>query len=185
MTLKYLGNTQQLINWQSVVEDLKNTKPGYVGPRHSKNDNIIGIREMAKKWKEAGHKLIADNGTSGWDMFFPKQHFDESIVTGFSDFVNADVISCWISVIHPGNMTPWHWDCNDNEEEYQKIKNIIRVTCNISKPQVGHVSMVEDECLYFQEQGNVWQWPDRTSWHGGINCGLTPKYLFNFFGVLR
>lgn len=182
---KFLGNTANIIDWQSVIDSLVNTPPGYIGPRHSKEDDIIGIQEMDKLWKNAGYVLITDGGNAGWDMFFPGEHFEKSVVDKFSNFINADVISCWISRIHPGNMTPWHWDCNDNEDEYSKMPNMIRVTCNMSKPQYGHAIMIEDECLYFQEQGNVWKWPDRTSWHGGINCGLTPKYLFNFFGTTR
>jgi hypothetical protein len=182
---KFLGNTSSIINWDSIIDVVATQSPGYIGPRHSKQDDIIGIQEMGKLWDAAGYVLLSDGGNAGWDMFFPVQHFDQSVVDIFSNFVNANPISCWISRIHPGNMTPWHWDCNDNENEYRRMPNMIRLTCHISKPQVGHVSMIEDTCLYFQEQGNVWQWPDRTSWHGGINCGFTPKYLFNFFGTLR
>jgi hypothetical protein len=161
---------------------LHDTPPGYVGPRHSKDDDIIGIQEMDRLWSKAGHVLISDGGTGGWDMFFPDKHFDKTIVTKFANFVNADPIDCWISRIHPGNMTPWHWDCNDKEDEYMKL-NISRFTCHISKPQPGHAVMIADKCLYFQDQGNTWKWPARTSWHGGVNCGFSPKYLFNFSGI--
>jgi hypothetical protein len=181
---KLIGNINHLLDCQALVNSIALQAPGYIGPRHSKDDDIIGIKDMAKLWDQAGFKLLDEGGTAGWDMFFPNSHFDESIVNIFANFVNVDPISCWISRIHPGNMTPWHWDCNDHEEEYQKL-NTSRFTCHISKPAVGHVTMVEDKCMYFQEQGNVWKWPDRTSWHGGINCGLTPKYLLNFFGVDR
>lgn len=181
---KFIGNTSSLIDWQHVIEVLDHTAPGYIGPRHSKEDDIIGIQEMDKLWTKAGFKLVSENGSAGWDMFFPQTHFDNRIVTLFSEFVNVDPMDCWISRIHPGNMTPWHWDCNDHEDEYAKL-NIVRFSCNISAPQHGHVSMIEDTCLYFQEQGNVWQWPARTSWHGGANFGLVPKYLFNFFGVQK
>jgi hypothetical protein len=183
--MKYIGNTGTIIDWQSVVDSLSNQTPGYVGPRHSGNDDIVGISDVAKKWDQAGFLLIKDGGNAGWDMFFPHANFDQTIVDTFADYVNVDPISCWISRVQPGCLTPWHWDANDNEKEYSTIKNMVRMSCNISKPQVGHVIMVENECLYFQEQGSVWQWPDRTSWHGGINCGMTPKYLFNFFGVRR
>jgi hypothetical protein len=182
--VKFVGNISNIIDCQSLVDDVATRLPGYIGPRHSKNDDIVGIREMATLWNDAGFVLIADGGNAGWDMFFPGVHFDKQIVDKFSNFVNADPISCWISRIHPGNMTPWHWDCNDKEEEYQKL-NTVRFTGHISAPAVGHVSMVEDYCMYFQDQGNVWQWPSRTSWHGGINCGLSPKYLLNFFGIVK
>ena len=183
--MKFLGNTSSLIDWDNVILQLENLEPAYVGPRHSVSDNIIGIQEMIELWDKAGHKLIKDGGTSGWDMFFPDKHFDKNLINIFSDFLNADSMSCWISRVNPGNMTPWHWDCNDHEDYFRTLPNMIRVSCHISKPAFGHVSMIEDHCLYFQEQGNTWLWPDRTNWHGGINCGFTPKYLFNFFGTLR
>lgn len=183
--IKFLGNTNSIIDWQTVVDSLETATPGYVGPRHSEKDNIIGIKEMSQKWTTAGFLLIKDGGNAGWDMFFPGDHFNKNIVDVFSNFLNADPISCWISRVHPGNMTPWHWDCNDNEEQYQKMNNMIRVSCNISKPDVGHAVMVEDDCITNQEQGNVWLWSSRTSWHGGVNFGFKPKYLFNFFGTTR
>lgn len=181
---EYIGNTSNIINWQSIVDSLHDSEPAYIGPRHSGNDDIIGIKEMAKLWDDAGFVLLKDGGTAGWDMFFPEKHFDKSIVDIFANFVNVDPIDCWISRIRPGNMTPWHWDCNDKEDYYSKL-NTARFTCHISKPSNGHISLVEGDCLYLQEQGNVYKWPARTSWHGGINIGLTDKYLFNFFGVIK
>ncbi len=181
---KFIGNTSHIIDWQQIVDSLENSTPGYIGPRHSKEDDILGIKEMDRLWTNAGFKLISEGGTAGWDMFFPGSHFDKKIVDTFSSFVNVDPLDAWISRIHPGNMTPWHWDCNDKEDEYIKL-NTARFTCHISKPQFGHVVLVEDVCMYFQDQGNVWRWPERTSWHGGINCGFSPKYLFNFFGIVK
>ena len=167
------------------MDSLSTQTPGYVGPRHRADDDIMGISEVAAKWDAAGHVLIADGGTAGWDMFFPGVHFSQTIVDTFAEFINATEINCWVSRIQPGNMTPWHWDANDNEEEYRKMPNMIRCSCHVSPPTPGHALMLEEYCLYNQAQGNVWEWPDRTSWHGGINCGFTPKYLFNFFGTKK
>lgn len=179
---RFVGNTNNIINWQEVVDSLSKQTPGYVGPRHSKEDDIIGIKEMDRLWTTAGFKLINEGGSAGWDMFFPDTHFDRDIEKTLAEYLNVTPVDSWISRIHPGNMTPWHWDCNDNEEEYRKM-NIHRYSCHISKPCAGHVVMVEDVCLHNQEQGNVWEWTSRTSWHGGVNFGLMPKYLFNFSGI--
>jgi hypothetical protein len=180
--IKYIGNTNHLIDWQKIIDELEFQTPSYVGPRHSENDPIIGIQEMSKLWKNAGFELIKDGGTAGWDMFFPGKNFDNSIVEIFSNFVNKKVIDCWISRVNPGNMTPWHWDCNDKEDEYSKM-NIVRYSCSISNPSFGHAIMVENECLYYKDQGDVFEWPSRTCWHGGVNCGFKPKYMLNFSGV--
>lgn len=180
----YIGNTSNLIDWQEVVDKLADTTPGYIGPRHSGKDNIVGIQEMAKLWDDAGFVLLSDGGNAGWDMFFPEKHFDKKIVEIVSNYLNIKTIDCWISRVNPGCMTPWHWDCNDNEEYYSSL-NIARFTCHISKPSVGHAVMIEDVCIHNQPQGAIWKWPARTSWHGGINCGFKPKYLLNIFGTIK
>lgn len=181
---KFVGNTGSLIDWKVIVDSLETQEPGYIGPRHSKDDDIEGIKEMSRLWDKAGFKLLKDGGTAGWDMFFPGVHFDKDIEDRFSKFVNVETLSCWISRIHPGNMTPWHWDCNDKEDEYSKL-NTARFVCHISEPNDGHIVMIEDLCIYNQDVGNVWQWTSRNDWHGGINIGLTRKYLFNFFGIIK
>ena len=41
-----------------------------------------------------------EGGTVGWDMYI-ETNFDRSVVDKFSDYVGVDVLSCWVSVIHP------------------------------------------------------------------------------------
>lgn len=180
--IKFIGNCSHIINWQEVVENLADQSPAYVGPRHRKDDPVQGISDIAELWDKAGYKLTENSGTAGWDMFFPKINFSESIVDKFSDFVGIDTVNAWISRVNPGMVSPWHWDANDNEEKYKLMPDMLRFSCHISRPSPGHIFIIEDQCFYNQEQGNIYQWPSRKSWHGGANCGLTPKYLFNIFG---
>jgi hypothetical protein len=51
----------------------------------------------------------------------------------------------------------------------------------MSKPQFGHIFIVENNCLYNQEQGATYKWSGRKLWHAGTNCGLVPKYIFNIW----
>ena len=183
--MRFIGNCNDIINWQEIIDSLSTQTPAYVGPRHREDDPIIDIGTIAKQWKDAGYVLLADGGSAGWDMFFPESNFSDEVVKKFSDYVGIHAESARISRIHPGNCAPWHWDANDNEEQYSKMPEMIRFSCNISKPENGHIFIVEDFCLYNQEQGNVWQWPSRKSWHAGSNCGLVPKYLFNIFGTKK
>jgi len=178
----YVGNCNHLINWDDIISSLDSQPPAYIGPRHRGSDDVIGIKEISDSWHQAGYKLLVDGGSAGWGMYFPNQHFDISVVKRFSDFVNIDPVNAWISRIDPGTMAPWHWDANDAEEQYSKLPEMLRFTCHISRPNPGHVSVIEDVCLYNQQQGNVYKWPSRKSWHAGANCGLVPKYLFNIFG---
>jgi hypothetical protein len=180
--MKYVGNCSNIIDWDSVIRDCANTQPKYIGPSHSRADNLPGLDGVLDLWDSAGYKLAKDGGTVEWDMFIAGEQFDQSVVDLFCEFVGLDSYrTAWISRIHPGRTTAPHWDVHDDEVELAKLPDPVRYHCHISKPQPGHVVMVEDKVLYWQEQGATYRWPSRKSWHAGGNAGLTPKYLFNIW----
>jgi hypothetical protein len=185
MMVEILGNTENEIDWSKLIADLDNKEPTYVGPRHRKQDDIIGIKEIAKKWDDAGYKLLTDGGNVGWDMYLPHNDFDFSIVSVFCDIVQINPINAWISKVKPGHFVPLHWDANDNEEEYNSIENLVRFSCHISPPTFGHIFVLEEDLLCNIPQGTIVKWPARTSWHGSFNIGLKNKYLFNIFGIKK
>jgi hypothetical protein len=88
----------------------------------------------------------------------------------------------FVSEIKPGRMAPWHFDIDPNEEENKKKGNLIRFHLHLSKPENGHVFIVEKEIFYNIPQGNVYRWNNLSAWHAGTNCGIVPKYLFSFKG---
>ena len=185
--MKYVGNTGNLIDWESVIDDLKKSDPAHTGPNNSVSDpsEIVGMEDLMNKWTKAGVKTVEEGGTNRWDMFFPGQQFSADVVSKFCDFVNADATAAWIARITPGNMAHWHWDTSSHENEFNAIPNMVRYCCFIMKSQPGHVFMTEEGAYCNQEQGSVYQWPSRTMWHGGLNCGMTEKYMFHFFGPAR
>ena len=79
-------------------------------------------------------------------------------------------------------VAPWHWDITDDEKTLNETKEFDRYHCHISPPSDGHILIVDEHCLYKQEQGSVYKWPSRKSWHAGANCGLVSKYIFNVWG---
>jgi hypothetical protein len=179
---KFIGNCST-INWEKLVTDLKNNQPLYEGPRHIDLENeylnnTVGSREIANLWRNAGYKLKSKGGTAGWDMFV----VSEDIKNAFEDFVKIKCKSCWVSSIHPGCFAPWHWDTQDKEEELRNGPEILRFHCHMEDTKPGHIIIVEDEIYYNANQGDVYQWPSRISWHAGSNCGLERKFIFNFFG---
>lgn len=180
--IKFVGNCSHLIDWNDVITTLVDQSPSYVGPRHREHDPIEGLSDIAKSWNKAGYTIAADGGTAGWDMFFPVENFDTSIVTTFSVFAGIEPVNAWISRVNPGMSAPWHWDANDAEEVYCNTPEMLRFSCHISRPNPGHVFIVDDICFYNQDQGNTYLWTSRKSYHAGGNCGLSPKYLFNIFG---
>lgn len=160
------------IDWQKLIYHLETQQP-VVGPKHKPGDNIPGLKEITDMWHNA------DYGTSvQWDMFYPGVHFDNSIVeqfvkwAGLTSFTNA-----WVSRIQPGYFAPIHWDVQDDEP----LPDTVRYHVHMSNPQFGHIFIVEDKCLYNQDQGSTYKWSSRKAWHAGTNCGLTPKYIFNIW----
>ena len=175
--ISYYGNCD-IIDWTSIVADLQDQTPAYIGPSHKAGDNIPGLDEIINLWDKAGYKTVAEGGTVAWDMFIPGTNFDISIVHKFLEFAKMDSYNtAWISRIHPGRFAPLHWDVQDNEP----LPDSIRFHCHIGKPEFGHLFIADDKCLYNQEQGATYQWSSRKLWHAGTNCGLVPKYIFNIW----
>ena len=180
--IEYFGNCNNLIDWNAVIKDIENQTPAYTGPSHKEGDMIPGLNEVTDLWKKAGYVTGDKGGTVGWDMFISGENFDSDIAKKFGEFVGVEnYTSCWISRIHQGMFSPQHWDVNDDEEKLSKQPDKIRFHCHIDQPRWGHVLIVEDQCFYNQPQGSIWKWSSRKLWHAGTNCGLVPKYLFNYW----
>ena len=180
--IKKIGNCSHVIDWNSIIQEIQDKTPTYVGPSHKEGDDIPNLSEVTDLWKLAGFKTIHDGGNVGWDMFIAGDSFDQKVAEKFCEFVGIDsYTSCWISRINIGYMSPWHWDVNDDEEILSKKQGIRRFHCHIGKPHHGHVLMVENQVFYNQPQGEIYEWPSRQSWHAGVNTGLIPKYLFNLW----
>ena len=47
---QYVGNCGDVIDWNAVVDSVANSKPAYQGPRHTKNDDLPGIKEISEAW---------------------------------------------------------------------------------------------------------------------------------------
>jgi len=185
--MKYIGNTGDLIDWNSVISTLEGQPPAHTGPDNSLEhpEGIVGFQEIRDKWDAAGIKTVKEGGTNNWEMYLPGLNFDKSVVDNFCNYVNADVTFAWISNIHPGCMSHWHWDTSGKEDMYDLVPNMVRYCCFINRPEFGHVFMTEETAFSYSPQGDVWQWPDRKLWHGGVNFGLSEKYMFHFIGPSR
>lgn len=180
--MKYIGNCNHLIDWEKLVNELNHIAPEYTGPRHDVGHNVPGVDEVGIPLRNAGYKFVTEGGSLGWDMFMPDKQFDRKIVEIFMEYVGLEsYVNAWISRVKPGNVAAWHWDVTDDENTLNKTDHK-RFHVHISKPQPGHVFILEDNILYGREQGDTFQWPSRKSWHAGANCGLVPKYQFNIWG---
>lgn len=164
------------IDWDSVIRDIENTKPEYVGPSHKRGDNIPGLDEIINIWETAGYKTVAEGGTVAWDMFIPGKQFDQVVVDKWNKYYGLNCTNVWISRVWPGHFAPIHWDVHDDEIN---LPECARYHMHIGKPQWGHIFIVDDKCLYNRPQGETFRWQNRKLWHAGTNCGTTPKYIWN------
>jgi len=185
--MNFIGNTGKLIDWDSVTNQLKGQEPAHTGPDNSieRPEDIVGFEEILNNWNKAGVKTVKQGGSNNWDMYLPNVNFDIAVVDKFSDFVNCDMMFAWIANIHPGNMAHWHWDTSGKEDYFDSIPNLVRYCCFIMKPQPGHVFLSDSEAFSYSTQGDVWQWPDRKMWHGGVNFGFEEKYMLHYIGTTR
>lgn len=160
------------IDWQQLIKHLETQTP-YVGPKHKAGDDIPGLDEVTNMWNKAGL-----GPTVEWDMFYPGDHFDSTIVKQFAEWAGLEsYTNAWVSRIHPGYCAPQHWDVQDDEP----LPDTIRYHVHMGQPQFGHIFIAEDKCLYNQQQGATYKWTSRKAWHAGANCGLVPKYIFNIW----
>jgi hypothetical protein len=179
--IKCIGNCSD-IDWDSVIADCVNSKPEYIGPSHSKHDNIPGLEEVSTLWEHAGYKTLKEGGTVGWNMYIPGKQFDQKVIDQFcKTFAIESYRTAWISEIKPGNFAPIHWDVNDDEEELKKLPPMVRYHCHIGKPKFGHVFIANNQSFYNQPQGETYKWADRKYWHAGSNCGLESKFILNLW----
>lgn len=177
--MKFVGNSLEVIDWVSIVEDLKRQPKRIRGTNQEDdihhNPKVQALREI---WQEAGYE---NNHAIGWVDY----DVSGEVVNKFADWLNVTPIGGWITSVLPGYCVPWHPDYNDEEEELLKHGEILRFSCHICQPSWGQVLVLEDHVFHMEAQGNTYQWNDWQDWHGGMNMGLTPKFLFNFMGYAK
>lgn len=165
--------------WNNLIESIENqqgidivvdsSKWNMLNPEYAKIYNI---------WTAANYNLKSIK----WTNYYPGIHFDNSIVDSFAERLHIGIFRAWISRVDPGYYAAWHWDVDDNEDEYLKTGPIVRYSCFITPPTNGHLFILNNEYYFKQPQGTVLKWPSYRDWHSGSNAGLTPKYMFHIVG---
>jgi hypothetical protein len=177
--MKFIGNSSSVINWPELVDALKTQQGRFRGSDQEDdihhNPKVAALRKL---WQRAGYE---GNKAVGWHDY----ECPSDIVNTFAEYVNVVPIGAWITSVRPGYVVPWHYDITDDEAEILEKGIVKRFTCHISKPSFGQVFILESEVCYNREQGDVFEWDDWQQWHGGMNMGLEPKFLFNFLGYAK
>jgi hypothetical protein len=135
-------------------------------------------QKIYAQWEQANFNMSAIK----WTNFYPGQQFDERLVNTISQDLGITTHRAWISKIEPGYFAPWHWDVDDNINEYKSKGDIQRYSIFVSNPHPAHFFTTDDQVFSNTPQGTVYKWKDSNSWHAGANAGLTPKYMFHILG---
>jgi len=188
--VEYLGNSNHLVNWNEFIKNLETIEPmvGYQFDEERSESQDPKVIEISSNWKKAGYRVVKDQSSPiAWEAWYSGIHFDSTITDKICGYLNIIPIDMsMVTRITPGRFAPWHWDVRDDatEERFNSYgKPIIRIHIHMSPPAPGHVFVIDDYCFYNEEQGSIYRWPHWKSYHGGANCGLTPKYQYSIIGV--
>jgi hypothetical protein len=177
----FICNTSDKIDWNEIVVPLIDKQGKDLIPdRTLWNDRNPGYSELFSMWEKSNFNFSSVR----WTNYYPGKDYREDTIPFFEEFLNVKHVRSWISRIDPGFCTPWHWDTDDNEEKYLQLGKLKRYTCHISEAQFGQVFLLGKEAHYFWNQGDLYEWSNHRAWHAGMNCGTSPKFLFNFLSYV-
>jgi hypothetical protein len=162
-----------MINWDNVIDNLANGNVVTVNPARWKMSNPE-YTEMIDLWESNNFNTNSVKWINYYDT--------KDIETQLASELNIKPIRSWISCVEPGYMTGYHYDIDDNESEYLKLGNLKRYSVFISKPEVGHLFILNKEYHYNNPQGTILEWDRYRDWHNGINGGFTNKYMLHILG---
>lgn len=178
--MKKIGNTENLIDWDTVINQCLEKEGQTLIYDRGQFPNTEDFDKMDQMMQDAGYNYGTD--AIEWINYFPGEHFDQSVTDTFAEIVGTKPWMVWVSRIRPGKMTPWHWDAHQAIKDFKELPNPARYTCYIQNPQDGHISIVDKTVIFRPDKGSIYQWPTCYSWHAGLNCGFTDKFMFNFWG---
>jgi hypothetical protein len=162
-----------MINWNSVIHNLKEGRIVTVNPAIW-NMNNPEYATMLQLWQDNNF----NTDSVKWTNYYNTKDIEKEI----AEHVNITPLRSWISCVEPGYMTGYHYDIDDNEQEYLKHGTIKRYSVFISEPSVGQLFILGSEYYYNKPQGTILEWNNYKEWHNGINGGLSNKYMFHILG---
>jgi hypothetical protein len=173
-----MNNLYNIVDWAKITASLTNGVDITTDPEYWDFDTP-GYSEIYKMWNDANFNKNAIK----WTNFYPSTHYPQEVVDDVAKHLGLiGVHRSWISRVDPGNFAPWHWDVDDNEQEYLKKGTIKRYSIMLSGPTFGHIFILGDDYYYNTPAGTILEWNNYKEWHSGINAGMKPKYMFHIIG---
>jgi len=182
LTLKSCAflNAYKRINLKELIKSLKDKQGSDVTTDPSRwNLDNSDYGKIHAIWKEANFNSSAMK----WTNYYPREEFSQEFVDDVASYLRLKgVHRAWISRVDSGYYAPWHWDVDDNEQEYLKHGEIKRYSIMMGDKTPGHIFMLGEDYLYDCPQGSIFRWNNHNEWHSGINAGMTPKFMFHIIG---
>lgn len=162
-----------MINWNNTLSNLKDGRVVTVDPSRWNMSNPE-YQSMLDLWKSKNF----NTDSVKWTNYYDTKDLEAEV----AQQVNITPLRSWISCVEPGYMTGYHYDIDDNEQEYLTHGLLKRYAVFVSEPDVGHVFILGKEYFYNKSQGTILKWGNYRDWHNGINGGLSNKYMFHIIG---
>lgn len=188
--MKYVGNTGLNIDWDAVIKMCQSRNDGDLNTVNTVVDRseaeavgdqkLLGYyRNVIGTWEKAGYNLKQIY----WYDYYPGIHFPQEVSERFAEIVGAKPLRVFISEVFPGVAVPYHWDVEDKEDQWiEQYGDLVRYVCCIDKPRYASVLLFDKEYLYFNNQGDIYQWNSYKDFHSAANGGEHPQYYFHFLG---
>lgn len=162
-----------MINWNLIINNLTDGKVVTVDPAKWNMNNPEYV-EMLNLWKSKNF----NTSIVKWTNYYEYSNVESQV----ADELRITPVRSWISCVEPGYMTGYHYDIDDNEQEYLKKGFLKRYSVFISEPDVGHLFILGKDYYFNKPQGTTLKWGHYRDWHNGINGGLSNKYMFHILG---
>lgn len=166
-----------MIKWDDIILTLEN------GERITHNPSRWNLsnpeyKKIYSQWEDANFNM----SSICWINYYPGEHFDQTIVKEVENHLRITSHRAWISQIDPGYFAPWHWDVDDNIDDYLSKGKIKRFSIFIGNPHPAHFFTTDSLVFSNTPTGTIYKWENYNSWHAGANAGITPKYMFHILG---
>jgi hypothetical protein len=167
-------------NWTSLVQLLV-PKDGVDITTDPKlwDESNPAYKEILKKWQDAQFNLASIK----WTNYYPGLHFQSELVNQLViDLKLSGLHRAWVSRVDPGFMTGWHWDVDDNEEQYLEKGSIVRYTIALQDFAPGQIFILDKEYHLDSVAGKIIQWSDHRLWHTAMNSSYQPNWMLHILG---
>ena len=161
-------------NWKELILNLKDQKsiPITPDPNIWRMD-VPAYSEILNNWKLANYP----EHMIKWNNYYPGQHFTTELDELICKKFNIGYRRSWISSIDPGYSAPWHWDVEDDPEDYE---GPLRFSIFLQDGEPGHIFILgKEDCFYNMKAGQGIKWHRFNEYHIGMNAVLTPKYMYH------